>query len=223
MPASTNNELILIGGHLSDEVIEYLAQSAGKEAGVVMFAQDSGSDQYFEEKSQAFARFGCKLRNVQSSNDLEGLSLVLYAGGDQHRLAKKLKSTGLHSELVAWWRKGEVILAGTSAGAMVLCGVMLEDASDDTFGKASVALTHGLGPIGSSFIVPHWGQWTKPEWRQQLLKAHSAYYIFGIDEGTAMIWRAGNCRVLGTGKVYARGMMNGDWGSGEEFDIARRF
>lgn len=224
MPASTDNELILIGGHAGGEIYAYLADKAGGEIGIVTFAVDDDDPQrYIREKTEVFAGYGCRVRHVRSKDDLIGLSVVFYAGGNQIDLARRLKESGIHSELVHWWRKGEVVLAGSSAGAMVMCGVMLEQSSDEDYGRIGVDLTHGLGPIGSTFIVPHWSEGTRPEWREQLLKAHPAYYIFGIDEGTAMIWRAGKCRVIGSGKVHAFGRMMGQWASGQEFEIARGF
>lgn len=223
MPASTDNELILIGGHAGEEVTEYLAKAAGDEIGIVTLAIDyTDPYKYVSDKTEQFARFGCKVRHVRGKDDIEGLSLVLYAGGDQNLLASRLKSSGLHLELLNWWRRKEVILAGSSAGAMVLCGVMLEGRNDGSF--EGIELTHGLGPLGACFVVPHWSEWTAPGWREELVKAHGGgYYIFGIDETTAMVWRAGHCRVIGEGKVYAFGRMTGEWGDGQEFEIARGF
>jgi cyanophycinase-like exopeptidase len=224
MPGSTDNEIILIGGGVSG-VAPYLASKAGGEIGIVTFAmEDQGAEQYISEKTELFAGLACKVRSVKAVYDLEGLALVLYAGGDQNRLASRLKETGIHKELVTWWRKGEVILAGSSAGAMVLCGVMLEESSDDEFGRAGVGLTHGLGPLGASFVVPHWSQWATPEWRAEVTREHGGgYYIFGIDENTGLVWRAGKCRVVGQGGVQAVGRMTGEWRSGEEFEVARGF
>ncbi len=224
MPSSTNNELIWIGGG-GTGVAPYLVSRAGGEIGIVTFALDDDDPfTYIDQKRKLFSGLGCKVRHVQSVDDLEGLALVLYAGGDQLKLASKLKQTGLHAELVKWWRKGEVVLAGSSAGAMVLCGVMLEESSEGEYGRSGMELTHGLGPLGSTIIVPHWTEMASPEWMECLIQAYGGdYYIFGIDENTAMVWRAGKCRVVGSGKVYARGRMEGEWGVGEEFEVARGF
>ncbi len=223
MPSSTDNELILIGGGATGQVAEYLASKAGGEVGIVTFALDDPKT-YIAQKTEVFSEYNCKVRHVNEIDDLEGLSLVFYAGGDQIRLAFQLKQTGIHSELVKWWRKGEVILAGSSAGAMVMCGVMLEEDSDENYGRVGIDLTHGLGPIGSSIIAPHWSERSSSEWRGKLISEYGeAYYIFGIDENTLLSWRAGKCRVVGEGKVHAFGRMMGTWGDGDEFTVARGF
>ncbi len=224
MPASTNNEIILIGGRdlsIDDGFIApYLAERSGGEIGFVPFARDD-EEVGVEKAIHLYEKYGAKVRPVWSKDDLEGLSLVYYAGGNHVKLANKLKETGIHIALLNSWRNGEVVLAGSSAGAMVLMGVMLEDESDD-MDTGSVDLTHGLGPLGAAFVVPHWTQWATDSWRKKLLAAHGeGYYIFGIDENTAMTWRAGKCKVIGAGSVHARGRMTGDWGNGEEFTIAR--
>lgn len=222
MPASTDNELILIGGGVSG-VAGYLAEKAGKIIGIFGLALQDPKG-YMQEKAELFGALGCKVREICSKDDLEGLSLVLYPGGDQNQLMTELKQSGVHRELVEWWRKGEVIIAGSSAGAMVLCGVMLEESSDDQFGRVGTGLTHGLGPLGAAFIVPHFSQWSTPEWREALAREHGeGYYILGIDENTAMLWRAGHCRVIGAGKVYAIGRMQGEWANGDTFNITRGF
>ncbi len=224
MAASTDNELILIGGGVSG-VASYLAEKAGGEIGVVALGvEEPLAEHYMLDKTELFGSLGCQVRQIRTREDLDGLRLVLYPGGDQNRLAAELKRSGIHRELLEWWRKGEVIIAGSSAGAMVLCGVMLEEASEEAFGRKGMSLTYGLGPLGAAFIVPHFAQWSTPEWREQLAAEHGeGYYIFGIDEGTAMVWRAGRCEVIGQGKVYALGRMEGEWDSGEKFEIARGF
>jgi cyanophycinase-like exopeptidase len=227
MPASTDNELVLIGGYLGRTVTQYLASRSDGEVGIVTFARDEGNTEeyihdFVQKKVKEFGEFNTKVRHVKSLDDLQGLSLVLYVGGNPHQLAAKLKETGIHLELLNQWRRGEVVLAGSSAGAMVLCGVMLEDPSDDMNDETSVELTYGLAPLGACFVVPHWSERTTQEFRDRLIKKHGGgYYIWGIDENTALSWRAGHCKVTGEGKVYAVGRMKGEWGNGEEFDVAR--
>ncbi len=227
MPASTDNEIILIGGRdlsIDDGFIApMLVEKSGGEVGFVPFARVDTADEQagIEKATRLFAKYGGKLRVVRTVDDLGDLSLIYYCGGNHIRLYHKLKETGLHNAILNSWRKGEVVLAGSSAGSMVVCGVMLEDESDN-FDTAPVSLTYGLGPLGACFVVPHWKEWVKSEWEKKLLAAHGeGYYIFGIDENTAMTWRAGKCEVIGAGQVHARGRMTGDWGNGEEFEVAR--
>lgn len=222
MHSSTGNEIILVGGHVGERVTEYLASRANGEIGIVTFAQAETDPNYIREKGEIFAKYNTKVRHIVSEDDLGGLSLIYYAGGDQNLLFKRLKESALHIKLLDAWRKRQIILAGSSAGAMVMCGVMLEEGRDEVFGRIGIELTNGLGPLRACFVVPHWCEWSTAHWRGKLIDRHGEdYYIFGIDENTAVVWQDGKCRVVGAGRVHVRGRMTGDWGNGEEFEIAR--
>jgi len=89
------------------------------------------------------------------------------------------------------YRSGAVI-AGSSAGAMVLCGLYY----DPSAGRVH----EGLGLVPNSLVLPHHNTFGK-SWAPKLTKQLPDVTLIGIDEGTGMIDDGEN----NSWTVYGRG------------------
>lgn len=219
-------ELLLIGGRpkFGGDIYKYMAEIAKPEGEIGYIAFASTDDAIMEEKrpllEEEFGKYGIKVRFIETAEDCYGLSIIYMGGGSQIKLRDELKATGIDELVRPAWKYGDVVLAGSSAGAQVLFWEMLADPGDDTFGRGSHELTDGIGPMSGGYAVPHFKEWVTEEFIERVSKEHSDKLIIGIDEDTALRWKMGVSDVIGTGKVTLMGRSSGVYGPGEEFDLA---
>ncbi len=115
------------------------------------------------------------------------------AGGSPMHLRSVLKDAPLWDALVAAWDDGAV-LAGSSAGAMVLCDPMVDPRGG--------AFTVGLGLVAQLAVIPHHDTWSEDKARRTLELAPADLPIVGIDARTAVIRDPdGGWRSAGAGEV----------------------
>jgi cyanophycinase len=79
---------------------------------------------------------------------------------------------------VSAWQEGAV-LAGTSAGAMVLCDPMVDPRGG--------ALTLGLGLLTQVAVIPHHDSWSEDKAKRTLKIAPQRLPLVGIDERSALL------------------------------------
>lgn len=221
----THKELLLIGGHpeLGGEIYEYLADLAKPEGkiGYIGFAStdENRARKKTKEVGDYFASKNIELVQIETKDDCYGLGVILIGGGNQNKLLEKLHQTEIDELLRPAWKYGDVVLAGSSAGAQVLFWEMLSDPGDDTFGRGSIELTAGMGPMSGGFVIPHFSEWTTADFNTRAQAAYADKLIIGVDENTALRWRTGVCDVLGQGSVTLMGRSGGVFKKGEEFEL----
>ena len=215
-------ELLLIGGspQFGGEIYKYMAEIAKPEGEIGYIPFASTDDAMLAEKKPLleaeFARYGVKIRFIESEDDCYGLGIIYMGGGSQIKLRDELTSTGIDELVRPAWKYGDVVLAGSSAGAMVLFWEML---LDPEFNPERVDLTKGIGPMAGGIVMPHWDI-TKQHVKHNLATTYPDKLIIGIDENTALRWRKGVCDVIGTGKVTLMGRSEGVYGPGETFELS---
>ena len=118
---------------------------------------------------------------------------IYLAGTSPMHLRSVLKDSPVWDALVAAW-EGGATLAGTSAGAMVLCDPMVDPRGG--------ALTLGLGLLTQLAVIPHHDNWSEEKAHRTLKIAPAGLPIAGVDERTALL-RApdGTWSTAGAGKV----------------------
>jgi cyanophycinase len=118
---------------------------------------------------------------------------IYLAGGSPMHLRSVLKDSPLWEGIVAAWQGGAT-LAGSSAGAMVLCDPMVDPRGG--------ALTLGLGLVQQLAVIPHHDTWSEDKAKRTLQIAPAGLPIVGIDERTALIRDpAGGWSAAGVGEV----------------------
>lgn len=115
------------------------------------------------------------------------------AGSSPMHLRSVLKDTPVWDALVTAWQGGAV-LAGSSAGAMVLTDPMVDPRGG--------AFTVGLGVIAPLAVVPHIDTWSEDKAHRTRVLAPKATPVVGIDERTALLRTPdGSWRAEGAGRV----------------------
>lgn len=99
-------------------------------------------------------------------------------GGSPLHLRSVLKDSPLWDALLAAWPDGAV-LAGSSAGGMVLCDPMVDPRGG--------AFTVGLGPLAQVAFVPHADTWSADLARRTVALAPPDLPVVGVDERTALL------------------------------------
>ncbi|MGH9278857.1 MAG: Type 1 glutamine amidotransferase-like domain-containing protein [Acidimicrobiales bacterium] len=151
-----------------------------------------------------FAGLGVKARGlmVLSRGDAEDRDnaaavrasrFIYLAGGSPMHLRSVLKDSMVWDSLVAAWHDGAV-LAGSSAGAMVLCDPMVDPRGG--------AFTLGLALVAQVAVIPHHNTWSPEKARRTIKLAPRGLPVVAIDEQTALLRRPdGDWLVEGAGQV----------------------
>jgi cyanophycinase len=131
---------------------------------------------------------------LESTAEIVRKSRFIYlSGGSPMHLRSVLKDSPLWDALVAAWRDGAV-LAGSAAGAMVLCDPMVD--------QRGGAFTLGLGLLPRMALIPHHDTWSTEKAKRTITLAPPKLPIVAIDEQTALIRRPDNSWVVeGAGKA----------------------
>lgn len=114
-------------------------------------------------------------------------------GGSPLHLRAVLKDSPAWDALVTAWRAGGV-LAGSSAGAMVLCDPMVDPRGG--------AFTLGLGLLTGVAVIPAHDHWSEDAAHRTRKMSPPSLVLAGIDERTALIRSPeGEWRTEGAGEV----------------------
>jgi cyanophycinase len=135
---------------------------------------------------------------------VQAARLVYLAGSSPMHLRSVLKDSPLWTAIVERWNDGAA-LAGSSAGAMVLCDPMVD--------QRGGAFTLGLGLLEGVAVVPHHDTWSEEKGHRTLQLAPKGLVVAGIDERTALVRGVdGQWSVAGAGSVTV-------WRDGAEFGL----
>lgn len=132
----------------------------------------------------------CREENAEV---VRGAGFVYLSGGSPLHLRSVLKGSPVLEALGEAWRRGAVV-AGSSAGAMVLCDPMVDPRGG--------AYTVGLGLVEQMAVVPHHDSGAGQHLWRILELAPSGVPVAGIPERTALIREPdGTWRSTGQGEV----------------------
>jgi cyanophycinase len=137
------------------------------------------------------------LIDKSSANDetvaasLREAKLIYMLGGFTHYLGQILKDSLAWDAALEAYRNGAII-AGSSAGAMVMCQFYYDPSSGQ--------VQEGLNLVPNSHVLPHHNSFGK-SWAPKLTKQHPEITLIGIDEQTGMLNDGGN----NSWTVYGRG------------------
>jgi cyanophycinase len=158
-----------------------------------------------ETATQWFAQLGARVRGLDVLRRPDALDaanveavraarFVYLSGGSPMHLRSVLKDTPLWDALVEAWHAGAV-LAGSSAGAMVLCDPMVDPRGG--------AFTVGLDLVAQVALIPHFDQWSDDKRRRTIQLAPKGVPVVGIEERTALLRDPdGDWRCEGAGGIH---------------------
>jgi cyanophycinase len=138
---------------------------------------------------------------------LERATAVFFTGGDQLRLTALMAGSRMCERIRERLYGDGLVVAGTSAGAAAMSGVMIIGGpSDGTVRRADVSLAPGLGYWRDTVVDTHFNQRGRPSRLFTLFAQNPQVLGIGIDENTAIEVEPGaRLRVLGEGAVMVLG------------------
>lgn len=134
---------------------------------------------------------------------IEECTGVFMTGGDQLRLCGLLADTPLMERVRERVRKGEITIAGTSAGAAVMGERMIAGGgSGESPNRSLVDMATGLGMIPEVIVDQHFHNRNRMARLMSAIAAHPDRLGIGIDEDTcALVERDSVLQVMGKGTV----------------------
>jgi cyanophycinase len=167
-----------------------------------------------ENYVNAFTKLGCKNVKVldirtkvdaekQTSIDLiKSANCIMFSGGNQSKITDKIGGTEIAKILTERYQNEEgFVIAGTSAGAMVMANEMIAGGSaTEAFIKGAVKMYKGLGLIPELIIDTHFIRRGRFGRQSEAIAKFPNLIGIGLAEDTGMIIKNGNdCTVIGSG------------------------
>ena len=146
--------------------------------------------------------------------------LIYLLGGFTHYLGQTLAGSAAWDAALHAYQRGAV-LAGSSAGAMVLCAWYYDPGTQQVHPGLGLVPFGELTPKPGALVLPHHDTFGH-RWAPHLLAQRPDLLLIGIDERTGMLDDGphGRWNVYGQGAVtlYRHGQSN-SYRSGEPFDL----
>ncbi len=169
-----------------------------------------------ENYLNAFSKLNCTnvhILDIRSKEDsekessikmIESADCILFSGGNQSKITDKIGGTTIHKILVDRYQNEEgFVIAGTSAGAMVMATEMIAGGSaTESFIKGAVNMYKGLNLIPELIIDTHFIQRGRFGRQSEAVAKFPKLIGLGLAEDTGLIIKNGNdCTVIGSGMV----------------------
>lgn len=213
--------LIVIGGHEDKHgdrvILREVARRAGPDGKVVVATVASSEPElYWEEYQRAFRALGVRhvhhldvrtraeAKSERAVRVLEGATVVFFTGGDQLRITSELGDSPVYHRLCEIYTDEGGTIAGTSAGASMMCETMLVRGEQEQSARlgAPLVMAPGLGFVKNAIIDQHFAQRGRIG-RLLGAVAHNPRVLgIGIDENTAAVFEDGRFTVIGENAVY---------------------
>ncbi|MDB5337667.1 MAG: cyanophycinase [Planctomycetaceae bacterium] len=208
-PAGVRGSLVLGGGGTLPNAAreQFVKLAGGKDAKIVVIptalddaALEKGetSLKSWEETKPASAvllhtRSRDEANRAAVFEPLKEATAVWFDDGEQARIISAYRGTAVEREIQEVLQRGGVI-GGASAGAVVLCGMLVAD------GDAG-DVRPGRNLLPASVIEPHFIERKKESRLASTLEKRPELFGMGIDEDTAVIVHGRNLEVVGSGQL----------------------
>lgn len=219
MERRTRGPLLAIGGaedKFRDRVIlrRFVELAGGDGARVAIVPTASSIDDAGQRYKAIFLELGATAAEVLYVGDradanspelvgiIEGSTGIFMTGGNQIRVASILGGTGVADALRRRNREG-IPVAGTSAGASVMCAVMVAGGKSGTTPRPHIAqMAPGLGLIDSVILDQHFRERDRVGRLVTMVSYNPSLLGIGVDEDTAaLIMPDDTLEVIGKGSA----------------------
>lgn len=181
----------------------------------VITTASSIPDEVFLNYKSAFEKLGCmnvghlRIRNREEATHpdyIERLSqaqCVMFSGGNQLRLTSIFGGTHFLDVLLDRYQHGDILIAGTSAGAMAMSATMIYEGNAAIANlKGEVKITTGLGLMQNVIIDTHFDKRGRFNRLAQAVAAQPGAIGIGLGEDTGVIVTEGHeLKAIGSGSV----------------------
>lgn len=191
-------------------------ESGGSEALIVVIPTASRiPEEVGANYIDAFGKLGCRnvqvadIRDRRESEDSKNIDLIqkadciMFSGGNQSNITKKIGDTTIHKILLDRYKNENIVIAGTSAGAMCMSAEMITGgSSQESFFKGAVGMNKGMGFIPDLIIDSHFIRRGRFGRLAEAVAAFPDLLGVGLAEDTGMVIKECNTfEVIGSGMV----------------------
>jgi len=175
-----------------------LLKLTGRRVGVIFCADHRAQPKSERYAAKHFERLGAHAFTLDMhGGENDEFDLAYIAGGSPKDLLEHLRDNPRWSDVLTRWKEGRG-LAGSSAGAMVLCARTL---TPEPGARVPTTWTTGVGPVDGICLAVHASSRSR-EWLEQVKKNAPAPLI-ALDDATGLILRRGErAEMIGPGEVW---------------------
>lgn len=202
---------------ISEGILFHVVKEAGgTDAHIVVIPTASGiPEEVGRNYVDAFTTLGCKNITVldirtredsekQTSIDLiQSANCIMFSGGNQSKITNLIGGTVIHTILSDRYQNEEgFVIAGTSAGAMVMSKEMIAGGSSkESFIKGAVSMYKGLNLIPEVIIDTHFIRRGRFGRVTEAVAKFPKLVGIGLAEDTGLIIKNNIMKVIGSGMI----------------------
>jgi cyanophycinase len=202
---------------IENGILRHIVRLAGGENANIVIVPTASSipDEVIENYQSAFEILGCTnihvvdIRDRSHSEEPENIEkiknadAVLFSGGDQSQITKKIGETTIHHLLLHKYMNENFVIAGTSAGAMCMSSRMITGGNTtESFRKGVVGMGEGMGFTPNLIIDSHFIQRGRFGRLTEAVAKFPKLIGIGLAEDTGLIITNNNeFEVIGSGMV----------------------
>lgn len=191
-------------------------ESGGLDANIVIITTASSiPEEVGEMYTSAFTELRCTnfevldIREREQCDDpkiikaIEKANCIMFSGGDQSRIVDIIGGTVIHNIMLKRFKEEEIVIAGTSAGAMAMSSEMIYGGSStEALIKGSIRMREGMAFIDDLIIDSHFIKRGRFGRLAEAVASHPTLIGIGLAEDTGIIIKDCNvCTVIGSGMV----------------------
>lgn len=198
-------------------ILQHVVKLAGGTTAKIVVCPTASSipDEVIENYISAFEKLGCTnihVMDIRSSEDaqlpeyyamVKDANAILFSGGDQSKITKHIGGTEIHQLLLDKYKNEPFVIAGTSAGAMMMSQEMITGGNTtESFRKGVVGMGSGMGFTPNLIIDSHFIQRGRFGRLTEAVAKFPQLIGVGLAEDTGLIIRNNNeFEVIGSGMV----------------------
>jgi hypothetical protein len=174
-----------------------LIELSGPRVGLILCADHRNAAQSARNGIRHFARLGAQPFVLDLHADVEEpCDLAFFAGGNPGELLECMRARARWKRLKERWRAGELALAGSSAGAMMLCAHATLPKPGD---RAPTEWVKTEGVLDGVGVAAHASS-REAEWLQEIAR-DAPVSVLALADRTGVVFHDNVSEVIGEGTV----------------------
>lgn len=202
---------------ITEGILHHIVDLAGGTNAKIVVCPTASSipDEVIENYLTAFGTLGCTnihVLDIRARKDsklpeyvemVRDAKAILFSGGDQSKITKRIGDTEIHHLLIEKYKNEAFVIAGTSAGAMMMSQEMITGGNaTDSFRKGVVKMGEGMGFTPHLIIDSHFITRGRFGRLTEAVAKFPQLIGVGLAEDTGLIIRNNNeFEVIGSGMV----------------------
>ncbi len=203
--------------YVEDGILSRVVKESGGPKALIIVIPTASSipEEVGENYLSAFDKLGCTnvhvmdIREREDSELPENIALIkkadclMFSGGNQSKITRKIGNTSIHDIISDRYTNDNLVIAGTSAGAMCMSKEMITGGSStESFIKGAVGMADGMNFIPNLIIDSHFIKRGRFGRLAEAVAKYPKHFGVGLAEDTGLVIKDCNTfEVIGSGMV----------------------